>query len=308
MALRVLADHARTMSFMISDGVFPSNEDRGYVLRRIIRRAVLRASLLGTSRLVCPGMVEAVVEVMGDAYPDLAKNADFVSGVATREEERFRSNLRSGMALLEAELAAGPVIGGETAFKLHDTHGFPIDLTRGATGRGATVDDAGFASAMDHQRVRSREAAKGQSGVDNANLGAYRELVEQFGPTTFIGYESLDGVARVLAVIDGETGTDGEPGGEVEIFLDRTPFYAEAGGQIGDPASFPRPRAGRRYSTRRPPSRASTATSLSWKKALSRQAKKLVAWWTPNGGRLSGATTPALICSTGPCAKCWASM
>ena len=234
-ALRVLADHARTMSFMISDGVFPSNEDRGYVLRRIIRRAVLRASLLGTSRLVCPGMVEAVVEVMGDAYPDLTKNADFVSGVATREEERFRSNLRSGMALLEAELAAGPVIGGETAFKLHDTHGFPIDLTREmATGRGATVDDAGFASAMDRQRVQSREAAKGQSGVDNASLGAYRELVEQFGPTTFIGYESLDGVARVLAVIDSQTGTDGEPGGQVEIFLDRTPFYAEAGGQIGD--------------------------------------------------------------------------
>ena len=138
-ALRVLADHARTISFMISDGVFPSNEDRGYVLRRIIRRAVLRASLLGTTRPVCPGMVEAVVEVMGEAYPDLAHNADFVSGVAAREEERFRANLRSGMALLEAELAAGEVIGGETAFKLHDTHGFPIELTREiASGRGAT--------------------------------------------------------------------------------------------------------------------------------------------------------------------------
>ncbi len=228
-ALRVLADHARTMSFMISDGVFPSNEDRGYVLRRIIRRAVLRASLLGTSRPVCPGMVEAVVDVMGDAYPDLAKNADFVSGVAAREEERFRSNLRSGMALLEGELSGGVLISGETAFKLHDTHGFPIELTREiAAGRGASVDDAGFASAMERQRVQSREAAKGQTGAADANLGAYRELLEQFGPTTFIGYGALEGEARVLAVIDADEK------GHVEIFLDRTPFYAEAGGQVGD--------------------------------------------------------------------------
>jgi alanyl-tRNA synthetase len=229
-ALRVLADHARTMSFMISDGVFPSNEDRGYVLRRIIRRAVLRASLLGTSGLVCPGMVESVVEVMGDAYPDLAKNADFVEGVAAREEERFRSNLRSGMALLEAELAGGVLISGETAFKLHDTHGFPIDLTREiVSGQGATVDDAGFAAAMERQREQSREAARGQTGgTDTANLGAYRELVEQFGPTEFIGYATIEGEARVLAVLDAEGP------GQVEIFLDRTPFYAEAGGQVGD--------------------------------------------------------------------------
>ena len=165
-ALRVLADHARTMSFMISDGVFPSNEDRGYVLRRIIRRAVLRANLLGTSRPVCPGMVEAVVEVMGDAYPDLARNADFVVSVAGREEERFRANLRSGMALLEAELGAGAVIGGETAFKLHDTHGFPIELTREiAAGRGATVDDDGFAAAMGRQREQSRQAGTGKAGA-----------------------------------------------------------------------------------------------------------------------------------------------
>jgi alanyl-tRNA synthetase len=228
-ALRVLADHARTMSFMISDGVFPSNEDRGYVLRRIIRRAVLRANLLGTSRPVCPGMVEAVVDVMGDAYPDLAKNADFVSGVAAREEERFRSNLRSGMALLEGELSGGVLISGETAFKLHDTHGFPIELTREiAAGRGASVDDVGFASAMERQRVQSREAAKGQTGAADANVGAYRELLEQFGPTTFIGYGALEGEARVLAVFDADEK------GHVEIFLDRTPFYAEAGGQVGD--------------------------------------------------------------------------
>ncbi|MGP8204980.1 MAG: alanine--tRNA ligase [Acidimicrobiales bacterium] len=228
-ALRVLADHARTFSFMISDGVFPSNEDRGYVLRRIIRRAVLRASLLGTTRPVCRGMVEAVVEVMGEAYPDLAHNADFVSGVAAREEERFRANLRSGMALLEAELAGGQVIGGETAFKLHDTHGFPIELTREiATGRGASLDDEGFGLAMQRQREQSREAGRGKPGNDQANLASYREIVEQFGPSTFTGYTMLEGRGRVLAVLEGEEK------GTVEIFLDRTPFYAEAGGQVGD--------------------------------------------------------------------------
>jgi alanyl-tRNA synthetase len=231
-ALRVLADHARTMSFMISDGVFPSNEDRGYVLRRIIRRAVLRAYLLGTHRPVCPDMVGAVVEVMGRAYPELAKNAGFVASVAGREEERFRANLRSGMALLEAELAPGAeLVDGATAFRLHDTHGFPIELTREiAAERGAAVDDAGFAAAMERQRLQSRQAGAGRGGEGPANISSYREVAEQFGQTEFVGYTSLECEGRVLAVLAAE----GEGEGEVEIFLDRTPFYAEAGGQVGD--------------------------------------------------------------------------
>jgi alanyl-tRNA synthetase len=229
-ALRVMADHSRTLSFMISDGVFPSNEDRGYVLRRIIRRAVLRAHLLGTEKLICPPMVAAVTEAMGDAYPELAKNADFVAGVAAREEERFRSNLRSGMSLLEAELADGrKVISGATAFRLHDTHGFPVELTREiAAGRGATVDEAGFASAMGRQRELSRQAAVGKGAEGEPNASSYREIVENFGLTDFVGYTSLEAEARVLAVLARE----GEE--KVEIFLDRTPFYAEAGGQVGD--------------------------------------------------------------------------
>jgi alanyl-tRNA synthetase len=166
---------------------------------------------------------------MGEAYPDLAKNADFVSGVAAREEERFRANLRSGMSLLEAELAGGEMIGGETAFKLHDTHGFPIELTREiAAGRGAGVDEGGFAAAMERQREQSREAGRGKGGGAQSNLPIYRELVEQFGPSVFTGYSTLDGQARLLAVLDGEEE------GTVEIFLDRTPFYAESGGQVGD--------------------------------------------------------------------------
>jgi alanyl-tRNA synthetase len=166
---------------------------------------------------------------MGEAYPDLVANADFVSGVAAREEERFRANLRSGMALLEAELASAELIGGETAFKLHDTHGFPIELTREiAAGRGAGVDDEGYGLAMQRQREQSREAGRGKTGGAQANLPAYREIVEQFGPSVFTGHTALGGQARVLAVLDGEED------GTVEIFLDRTPFYAESGGQVGD--------------------------------------------------------------------------
>src|ERR1700722_12452303 len=130
-ALRILADHARSLSFLISDGVFPSNEDRGYVLRRLIRRAVRQAYLLGVERPVTPALVAAVLEVMGEAYPDLARNEEFVIGVAAREEARFRATLRSGLAMLEAELSGGvDVVSGPVAFRLHDTHGFPIELTR----------------------------------------------------------------------------------------------------------------------------------------------------------------------------------
>jgi len=237
-AVRVLADHARTMSFMISDGVVPSNVDRGYVLRRIIRRAVLRANLLGAKDLVCPRLVAGVVDAMGDAYPGLAKNADFVATVAGREEERFRANLRSGMALLEEELAGGgSVIGGETAFKLHDTHGFPVELTREiAGGRGAKVDDAGFAVAMERQREQSRDAGRGKAErEDQVAASEYREVVEQFGLTTFVGYSELETSSRVLAVL--ETGVEGT----VEVFLDRTPFYAEGGGQVGDTGTITTP-------------------------------------------------------------------
>jgi alanyl-tRNA synthetase len=214
-ALRVVADHSRTMSFLISDGVFPSNEDRGYVLRRIIRRAALRANLLGATKPVSPAMVEAVAAVMGDAYPDLARNADFVANVAGREEERFIANISSGMNLFEAEMAKGG-ISGEAAFKLHDTYGFPIELTRELAG--GKVDEAGFAVHMERQRARSRQAAK----AEHDDLGQYREILEQFGPTQFTGYEGVEAEGRVVAVIGNE------------IFLDRTPFYAEAGGQVGD--------------------------------------------------------------------------
>jgi alanyl-tRNA synthetase len=228
-SLRVLAEHARSSTMLVNDGVFPSNEGRGYVLRRILRRAIRYAFLLGTEKLVMPSLVSAAIDVMSSAYPDLERNRDFITGVLTREEERFRHTLRNGLSVLEDELAGGgATLAGSTAFKLHDTFGFPLELTAEITGeRGVDVDVAGFESEMAAQRKRAKDARKA-ADVDLTRVDAYRELVEQFGPTEFTGYRdtTADGV-RVLAVLDGADGT-------VEVFCDRTPFYAESGGQVGD--------------------------------------------------------------------------
>jgi alanyl-tRNA synthetase len=198
------------------------------VLRRILRRAVRHAYLLGSETLVLPELVATAVDVMGDAFPDVRRNASFITDVIAREEERFRHTLRTGVAILEDELAAGgTTLPGSAAFKLHDTYGFPLELTQEiADERGVTVDVAGFNVEMTEQRRRAKEARKAE-GVDEDRVDAYRELVEQFGTTEFTGYASsrTEG-ARVLAVLE-------TPGG-VEIFLDRTPFYAESGGQVGD--------------------------------------------------------------------------
>ncbi|MBK9178383.1 MAG: alanine--tRNA ligase [Acidimicrobiales bacterium] len=239
--LRILADHGRAMTFLVNDGVFPSNEDRGYVLRRIIRRAVRHAYLLGTERPVTPALVTATVDVMGDAYPELVKNHDFIAGVVGREEERFRHSLRSGLAILDDQLAGrtgGSVIEGELAFRLHDTFGFPVEVTQEiAEERGVAVDMAGFERAMAEQRRRAKDARKGGAG-DAARADAYRELVEQFGTTEFTGYTEVTSPARVLAVLEAP---DAGEGGLVEVFLDRTPFYAEGGGQVGDTGTITTP-------------------------------------------------------------------
>ena len=230
-SLRILADHARSMSFLVSDGVFPSNEDRGYVLRRLIRRAVRQAYTLGVERPVAAELVSATVEVMGEAYPDLARNLDFVAGVADREEARFRSTLRSGLSMLEAELASGgAVVSGEVAFRLHDTHGFPIELTREiAAERGASVDEGGFETAMRRQREQSKQAGRAKAPGAEGRLGEYQQVLEEHGATKFVGYTDVSSTSHVLAVLDAEDGD-----GKVEVFLDVTPFYAEGGGQVGD--------------------------------------------------------------------------
>lgn len=233
--LRILADHARSVTFLISDGVTPSNEGRGYVLRRLLRRAVRHAWQFGGEGLVFPGLVRSVVEAMGPAYPDLVQNADNIEGLVTREEEQFRRTLESGHQLLETEFAGKQTtLSGETVFRLHDTYGFPVDLTKEiAAERGVEVDVAGFEIAMDEQRKRARAAWKGGDASAAADL--YRGIIESSGPTDFVGYqvESADG--KILSmVVDGETVERAEVGQDVEVFLDRTPFYGESGGQVGD--------------------------------------------------------------------------
>ncbi len=228
-AVRVLAEHARSATMLVGDGVFPSNEARGFVLRRIIRRAVRYAYLLGTEQLVMPSLAAIAVQVMGNAYPEVARQAEFIVGVLGKEEERFRQTLRNGLTILEAELAGGATrLPGSTAFVLHDTYGFPLELTQEiAAEREVAVDVPGFETEMAAQRQRAKAAR--QKAGDDANVDAYREVVEQFGTTAFVGYTDDTADARVLAVLPHAGGE-----GLIEILLDRTPFYAESGGQIGD--------------------------------------------------------------------------
>jgi len=234
-SLRVLAEHARSSALLVSDGVFPSNEGRGYVLRRIIRRAVRHAYLLGTERLVMPELVSTAIDVMGQAYPDLVVNRDFVVGVLGREEERFRQTLRTGVQILDDELSrCGDRLPGTTAFLLHDTYGFPLELTEEITvERGVGVDRVGFDTEMDAQRQRAKAAQK-KGATDDGHQDAYRELVEQFGHTEFVGDADDRTEGRVLAVL-------ARADGGVEVVLDRTSFYAESGGQVGDTGTVTTP-------------------------------------------------------------------
>jgi alanyl-tRNA synthetase len=232
-ALRILADHGRAMSMVVADGVLPANEGRGYVLRRVIRRAVRRARQLGVTEPFTPRLVDAAVGVLGSAYPSLAEQHRLVVDVVAREEEGFLRTLATGSSILEEELAAaGDVVAGEVAFRLHDTYGFPVELTvEIAEEAGKQVDLDAFEAAMDRQRQAARAAAR--SGKAVAGNEAYRRVLDDEGPTTFVGYspDHYTEPARVVAVL---ADLDPERAGHAEIFLDRTPFYAESGGQIGD--------------------------------------------------------------------------
>jgi alanyl-tRNA synthetase len=233
-SLRVLAEHARSATMLVNDGVFPSNEGRGYVLRRIIRRAVRHAYLLGTEKLVMPKLTETALEVMRSAYPELDANKDFILGVLTKEEESFRQTLKTGVTILEDELSGGAKkLGGSTAFLLHDTYGFPLELTQEiASERNVEVDVEGFEKEMSAQRKRAKSARKG-AAVDASSVERYRAVMEQHGTTTFVGYESTNSTSTVLAVLP-VVGESTENANTVEIFLDLTAFYAESGGQVGD--------------------------------------------------------------------------
>jgi alanyl-tRNA synthetase len=239
-SIRVVAEHARTSSFLIADGVLPSNEGRGYILRRLLRRAVRHLRLLGVEEPTMAAVASRVVATLGDAWPELAANQATILQVVATEEESFSRTLRQGSTLLENALSSARESGatelaGETAFQLHDTYGFPLELTlEMAQEQGLAVDRARFDALMTEQRQRARDARKQLAGGER-RLAAYRDLVAQHGPTDFVGYQHTDAEGRVLALLRGgdELEAAGE-GDKVELILDRSPFYAEGGGQVGD--------------------------------------------------------------------------
>ena len=239
---RVIADHLRASSFLVADGVSPSNEGRGYVLRRIMRRAMRHAHLLGAAQPLMWRLVPALVEQMGQAYPELVRATPLITETLRQEEERFRTTLGRGVGLLEeatSGLGNGGVLSGETAFKLYDTYGFPLDLTQDAVrARGITVDLEGFDAAMDRQKAMAREAWSGSG--DRAQTAEWFKLRDRLGPTHFVGYEDGETIAEVIALVREAAEIDaadamGDPDGvTVEVLFDRTPFYAESGGQASD--------------------------------------------------------------------------
>ena len=228
-SLRVIADHIRSCSFLICDGVMPSNEGRGYVLRRIIRRAVRHGYQLGCENIFFYKLVAQLVAEMGEAYPELKDQQSMIEKVLKAEEEQFANTLDRGMSILNQALASleGKQVPGDLAFKLYDTYGFPVDLTNDvAREQGLTVDQAGFELAMQKQKEMAQSASK--FGAD------YSTMVKVDHETEFNGYDALSGTGKVIQLVQGNKAVDSASDGEVLVFVDATPFYAESGGQIGD--------------------------------------------------------------------------
>ena len=236
-SLRIIADHARAVDFMISDGILPGNEGREYVLRRLLRRAVFHGRLLGIEDAFLTTFIDEVNRLMGEAYPELLKNVALVKGIVSAEEERFSQTLDNGRSYLDAAiagLAEGTELPGEVAFKLHDTYGFPIDLTvEIAEAAGHEVDMAAFDACMTEQKERARAAANRDAWGDFNNV--WTALSDKLAATDFRGYDEESCEAKVLAIVsEGSEVASAAEGSEVEVVLDATPFYAEMGGQCGD--------------------------------------------------------------------------
>jgi len=246
-SLNVVADHARALTFLIGDGVLPSNEGRGYVLRRILRRAARHGVLLGLERPFLHAVADAVIDEMAPAYPDLSERRAFVTQRIRREEERFLETLTHGLGLLEDEIAklqerGERVLPGDVVFKLYDTYGFPVDLTEDILrGKDLAHDQTGFDTAMDAQRTRARASWKGAAAGGGSE--AYASLAAEH-KTAFRGHDALEGTSPVLAVLaNGAPADEANEGDEVEIVVAETPFYAESGGQVGDRGEIATPDA-----------------------------------------------------------------
>lgn len=238
-SMRVIADHARAVTFLICDGALPSNEGRGYVLRRIMRRAARHAKMLGCAEPMLFHMVDAVREMMGDAYPELQEREEYIKKVVLAEEQRFAETLDRGLAILNDEVAAlrsagKNVIPGDVLFKLYDTYGFPTDLTADIVeSEGFTIDEAGFEQCMERQRAQAREHWKGSGEEGIAQV--YKELHNNGVRGQFVGYDEMSIYAPVLAIIrDGVSVQVAAGGDSVAIITEKTPFYGDSGGQKGD--------------------------------------------------------------------------
>ncbi|UUL83533.1 alanine--tRNA ligase [Sphingomonas qomolangmaensis] len=237
---RVIADHLRASGFLVADGVLPANEGRGYVLRRIMRRAMRHAHLLGAKDPLMHRMVGSLVAEMGAAFPELVRAQPLIEATLLQEETRFRQTLVNGLRLLDeatADMPSGATLAGETAFKLYDTYGFPYDLTEDALrAQGFTVDRAGFDTAMGEQKRAARAAWKGSG--EKASDDLWYDLAEEHGATEFIGYSAEEGEAAVVAILrDGQKVDRAGAGDSVELIVNQTPFYGESGGQVGDAGS-----------------------------------------------------------------------
>ena len=239
-ALRVVADHARTAMMLIGDGVTPGNEGRGYVLRRMMRRTIRNMRLLGSQDLVIGELIKSSIKAMGPQYPDLISGSERILAIAQAEEETFTQTLKSGTSIFD--LAATQLkseksksLSADTAFKLHDTYGFPFDLTlEMAREQGLGVDEVGFRKLMNEQRDRAKADAKAKKS-GHTDLTEYRAIVDKSGTSKFIGYENISAEATITGVlVDGKSVAEANIGSDIEITLDRTPFYAEGGGQLAD--------------------------------------------------------------------------
>ena len=239
-ALRVVADHARTAMMLIGDGVTPGNEGRGYVLRRMMRRTIRNMRLLGSQDLVIGELIKSSIKAMGPQYPDLISGSERILAIAQAEEETFTQTLKSGTSIFD--LAATQLkseksksLSADTAFKLHDTYGFPFDLTlEMAREQGLGVDEVGFRKLMNEQRDRAKADAKAKKS-GHTDLTEYRAIVDKSGTSKFVGYENISAEATITGVlVDGKSVAEANIGAEIEITLDRTPFYAEGGGQLAD--------------------------------------------------------------------------
>ncbi|NHM14066.1 alanine--tRNA ligase [Xiamenia xianingshaonis] len=258
LSLRIMADHSRAVTFMIADGILPSNEGRGYVLRRLLRRAVMKGHLLGLDKPFLNEYVDEIVRLMGHVYPEIVENRELARRVILSEEERFGANLRQGRAFLDEALAQleGTVLPGEQAFILHDTYGFPVEITSElADERGIQVDLDGFEVCMNEQRERARAAnTKDAEAAWSTYGGVMSDVLDATGPTEFLGYENVEADARIVALVrDGELVDALEAGDEGRIVLTRTPFYAEKGGQVGDIGCLETPDAAARVTDTQEP-------------------------------------------------------